>query len=423
MLRLAAPCLALVLASSATAQSGAADVKSEAVKLRAAAEAKAKEIGKITASGNLTGSDEALKLLQQAVDELKEIRERLKTLEGAQEKTAKTVAQSTPKLKLGGYAQFQYQDTDRKGANRFDAFAFRRLRINLDGPIAPRVGAKVSFDLAAGANQTQEQLRDAWFSYDFSGGSRLGRDRAYVGQFAIPVGYEMEKSDADNEFPERVQYNQVLFNTERSRGVKLRRDGRDGLFQVGVVDALAIGDPEQANLASGAGDRLAVFAQGRVSRGNTSVGLSGFAGERPAYTAGGATSPKVDRRFAYLDLEQRDLLFKGFTLRGVLLRGNDRIPNATANPAALDHPLSGYHLLGAYRLSSLDQLVARWEAFDPNLDATGDALHGYGLTYLRNLTPELRLGLTHEIFVDESRAANFNQTRYGVTTIRLQVRF
>lgn len=415
--------LAASLLSHASAQS--VDVKAETARLKAAAESKAKAIGELTASGKLTSSDESLRLLQQMVDDLRAIRESLKRLEEAQPgapKPAPATPASTP-LKLSGYAQFQYQDTDRKGSPQFDAFRFRRLRVTFEGNTSPRVGAKVSFDLATGLNTTQEQLRDAWIWYDMSGGSKLGRDRVYAGQIPFILGYELERSSSVREMPERAQYNQLLFTTERSRGFKIRRDGKDGVFQLGVFNALTIGDAEQANLAPGTGNDLAIAGQARWVRGDSSVGISAMGGERPEYTASGVTSPAVARRFAYLDASRDNLFVKGLTLRGELMRGNDRLPNATAAATNVDHPLSGFHVVGNYKLSSLDQVALRWEGFDPNLDAGGNALHGYGFSYIRSLTPEMRVTFGHEVFVDESRQVAFGQTRYGVTTLRLQVKF
>ncbi|MGV3617467.1 MAG: porin [Fimbriimonas sp.] len=406
-----------LLAVSAFASDGV-DQK-EVQRLRAAAEAKTKEIGKLAESGQLPTNDEALKLLQQMVQELGEIRERLKRLES----NALTPSQvAATKVLWGGYVQFQYQDTDRKGASQFDAFRFRRVRIGFNDQVDPRLNLRVSFDLATGTNQMQAQLRDAWGVYDFSGGSKLGRDRVWAGQMPIQLGYELDRSSADREVPERSQYNQILFNTERSRGVRIRHEGKTGRLEAAVVDALSVNDPEQANLSSGPGNKLATVVGARLNHKNGSIGVSGMAGDRPAYTANSATSPEVPRRFAYLDADYKGFLTPRLTLRGELMTGRDRVPNATADPGRDDHDMAGYHLMGVYQLSSLDQFAVRWEHFDPNTSAGGNALHGIAASYVRNLTPHSKIMLAHEVFVDQARSSQ-GQTRYEVTTLRLQVRF
>lgn len=408
----------LLLTPLALAQQAPKAVSVE--ELRKSAEAKTIEIGKLAASGKLPSNDESLQLLQKLVAELAEIRERLRILEGAEAKDASLLAQAR-RIRWGGYLQYQYQDTDRKGTSQFDAFRYRRVRLGFDADIAPRLTGRVSFDLATGTNQTQEQLRDAFFTYDASGGSKLGRLKFIAGQMALPLGYELERSSADREITERSLYNQTLFQTERSRGIKVKEEGRIGSIQIGVFNALTINDPEQANLAPGVGDRLAVIGAAHLNIPNGSVGVSQYIGERAAYTANGATSPKLDRQFTYFDFEKRDLLLKGFTLRGELMLGKDRVPTATASASNVGHDMQAFHLMGVYRLSAADRIALRWEGWDTNLDRGNSALHGLGMAYIRDLTTAMRLTLGHEIFVDEQRQA-LGQTRYGATTIRLQVR-
>jgi hypothetical protein len=391
----------------------------EVQRLKEAAEAKTREIGKLAESGKLPTNDEALKLLQQMVTELAEIRERLKRLESGQLTPSQMAA---TKVVWGGYVQFQYQDTDRKGSSTFDAFRFRRVRIGFNDQIDKRLNLRVSFDLAAGSNHHQTQLRDAWAVYDFSGGSKLGRDRAWAGQMPITLGYELERSSNEREVPERSQYNQILFNTERSRGIRVRHEGKTGRLEASVFNALSVNDPEQANLASGPGNKLAVQAGARLNLAHGSVGVSGFAGDRPAYTVGNATSPEVPRRFAYLDGDYKGFLLPRLTLRGELMTGRDRVPNATPAADREDNPMAGYHLMGVYELSKNEKFAVRWEHFDPNTSEGGNALHGIGASYVRELTSAMRLMIAHEVFVDQARASQ-GQTRYGVTTLRLQVKF
>ncbi len=84
--------------------------------------------------------------------------------------------------------------------------------------------------------------------------------------------------------------------------------------------------------------------------------------------------------------------------------------------------MAGYHLAAVYRLSSIDRFAVRWEHFDPDTALGGNALHGLGASYLRELSNQARLMFAHEVFVDQGRAAQ-HQTRYGLTTLRLQVKF
>ncbi len=418
--------LAAVLATTPflNAQVSPAEVES----LKARADAATRAIGDLASSGKLTANDEAVKQLQRLVDELKQIRERLTAIE-ASLSGAKPTPPPPPKpapapgLTLGGYTQFQYQDTDREGGTpTFDAFRFRRIRIALDDKITDRIAARVSVDFAAGDNQLQAQLRDAFATYALGPAGRENQTRIQAGQFGFPVGYELERSSGDREFPERAAYNRTLFAGERGRGLQISRQEGDFTFRIGGFNALSIGDPEQIGLAPGPGNRLAMTAGVRYEKGPVKAGVSGLAGERPSYNAGGATSPLSKRRFAYADAEWRGAFLPRLTLRGEAMVGFDRVPNAKADPKRTSHDLAGFHLMGLYRLGKLDQVGLKWEGFDSDLDGAGTALHGYGLAYLRNVAPNTRLTLAHEVFVDRGRAA-LGQQRFGQTTIRLQVRF
>jgi hypothetical protein len=419
----------LILVAAPTWASPRSPDQAEVARLKARAEATTRAIGELASSGKLPQNDESVRLLQQMVDELREIRASLAKLEqrqDASEKTSQAQQRSLSALervRLGGYTQFQYQDTDRAGG-AFDAFRLRRVRLAFESSVSPRVAGRVTVELASGTNQTQAQLRDAWISYDLSGSSRLGTDRAILGQQNMPLGYEIERSSAERELPERSQYNQVLFAGERSRGVRAVHSGRDGSLHLGAVNSLTINDPEQANQAPGPGDRLAVVGGARFKGDNYHVGLSGLVGERAAYTSGtpAVTSPKVPRRFVYLDGELRGFLAPRLTLRGEVMHGRDRLPNATAAANRTETDMAGFHVLGVYSLSSLDQVALRWEQFDPDLDRGTNALNGYGIAYLREIAPRTRLTLAYEVFTDESRQA-VRQVRYGQTTLRLQLRF
>ncbi len=407
--------LSLALLSSAQTP----DRDSEIAHLKKEAQAKTRQIGDLAKKGELPTSDEAIRLLQQMVDELKEIRERLRRLEGE--------APATPqegRIRWSGLGQFQYSDTDRKGNVAYDAFQFRRLRLIFDDAFAQRFSARVVLELASGSNQANLALRDAIFTWDASGGSRLGRDSVLAGQFAVPLGYELERSEIDREFPERSQFNGTLFGTERSRGIEYRRSDGRWTLRGGGFDALTIGDPEQTNLSSGTGDRLAVVGGARYSPSkDSSVGISGFAGDRASYTVGSATSPLVGRRFLYADAKVGGLLNNRLTFLGEAMAGHDRVPSATADPARDGHDMAGYSLVGVLGLSHADRLAFRWEGFDSNLDAGDSGLHGVGIAYLRDLSANVRFTFSQEAFVDESRRTIFSQSRYGQTLLRLQVRF
>ena len=393
-------------------------------------------IGRLASSGNLGHDQESLKLMQQMVDELKAIRERLDRMQGeidelkgkpGDKKSDSKVEEDVAKLKAykpSSYMQFQYNNTDKVGGGN-DAFKMRRARFGFTNKIAPNASMKLSVDFATGTNQTTAQIREAFLTYDLVPPGKTKGTQAIFGQAPIPIGYEVEKSSSNQEFPERSQYNQLLFNGESGRGVMLQHALDPKLVaQIGIWDALAISDAEQVSVAAGQGDKLAFTAGLRYAGAGYNLGISGFAGTRPAFTAGAATSPSVDRHFVYVDANFEKLFVPQMFLRTEAMVGRDRVPSSTAAPGNVDHGMYGYHLILGYNFDPKNQLSFRYEEFDPNREAGGNLFRGWGLAYNYLLTTGVRFTAAQEFFQDDARAgAPTNQRRYGLTTFRIQFRF
>jgi hypothetical protein len=413
--------------------------KDELKVLQSEAESVTAGLGELAKSGKVLQDEESLKTMQTMVDELKAIRERLdkmqeeiEAIQGwieGQNENLPIMQQDLATLKShkeGNYVQFQYQDTNRKGG-AFDAFRLRRVRVGFTETIAPNASMKVSFDLATGTSQTSAQLKDAFLTYDIRPSDVAFGTSAIAGQQNIPLGYEIERSSSDREFPERAQYNQIMFNGERGRGVQLRHGlGKNALVYAGVFNALSVNDPEQANLAPGPGNRLAGTGGVRFFGPKYELGVSGWFGKRTEYTSGtpAVTSPEVDRRFIYLDGTYVGLLSPNLFLRAEAMFGKDRVPNATARADRFADDMFGYHVLLGYNLNSRNVLSFRYEEFNPTRDRDGDLIRGYGLSFNHYLSPSARLTLAHEWFQDDARAgAPNNQRKYHMTTLRLQYKF
>ncbi len=378
--------------------------------LKSKAASTVKKISELTARTNLTDSDKGLELMQQLLDELKGIRQELARIE-----PKKPAANPFDKFRLAGYTIFQYTSSDKNGDTAYDAFRMREIRPSLEADVSKNVMARISAELTGDTNQMGFSLRDVYV--------RLGvadRTQVFAGQFPLPLGYDLERSAADRETQERSIYNRALFATERTRGVKARYE-RDGLaLQVGVGNALTVGDPEQSTLSPGAGNNLAAFASARYTKPTFTIGLSGLAGKRARYTVGQVSSPANDRRFGYLDGAWRPT--KRFNLTGEVMMGQDRVPSANASATNVDHPLTGFQTQANYWLDGLNEVSVRWEQFDPNTDLGGNAVNGWELALRRTVAPNTIVTLGHEVFLDESRAA-VNQRRWQQTVLRLQVRF
>lgn len=432
-LALALLLVAASLASDGIAQSASASPQSERAALaqranevetlRKRAEAATAKLAELTASGKIALNDDTIALMRELVQTLAEINERLKRVEsevrelgarlGERDQAAKQTSKDLAELrrfKNASYFQFQYRSSNEPGREA-DAFAFRRTRIGTQVTLDERSAFKLSFDLSAGGTGTAAQLRDAFLTLRLS-----PLAFAQVGQAPLPLGYDLERSSSQREFPERARYNGVLFNGERDRGVNLKATvGRGWKLQYGLWDALTHTDPEQANLAAGPRGRLAHTAGVRYAAAHGEVGVSALLGSRPSFTGGGKTSPETERRFVYLD---GAIGLGKLAARAEAMVGRDRVPSATGDPAAIGKNLTGWQLQVSYDVTPTGRLSARAEAFDPDRDRPGDAIEGIGLAYAHELGERTKITVAWEQFRDPARGGP-----YRVLTLRTQVRF
>lgn len=424
-------------------------------------------IGKLASSGKLPQDEEALKLMKAMVDQLQEIKDRLKSID-EEIASLKGQADSQKKLQdkmsstLGdlakhkdlGYIQFQYRDTDQRGGAP-DSFRVRRSEIGFTHTIDPRTSMKVAFDLATSdfgstvntPTDATVQLKDAFLTYliDPKGGTK-----AVAGQTRMPLGYELLRSASEREFPENAMYNQFMFDGERGRGINVIHNlDKNWQVQSGVWDSLTYNDTEQRQFQGSQQSRLGVTAGIRYTAKNFNVGLSGFKADRPAvqvgYNGTSATkvfAPNIDRQFLYLDASYFGLFTPGLFARAEAMFGKDRLPltpNSTSSgsvDSGISDPdsiklkqkdMAGYQLMLGYNLNYRNVLLFRYEQFDPNLDASNDFIRGYGAAYIYYINPSAKITLSHEVFIDDSRLAvgtpAIAQKRYGVTTLRVQFKF
>jgi len=399
-----------------------------------------KSIGELASSGKLPTSDDAIKLMQDMVKQMADISEQLKKVhddvEGikgwieGQNEALPIMTNDVLELKKnkdGTYIQFQYRDTDQKGGAT-DSFNLRRVRIGSTQTIDPKTSLKWSFDLATGTNQTNAQLRDAFLIYDIEPSLDKVGAQLTAGQQPLPLGYELERSSSEREFPERANYNTKMFNGERGRGVNLKYGLSDSDFlQIGFWNSMTFNDPEQSALAPAPESRLGMSAGVRHYGKNFDLGISAFKSQRPSIItgsgSGAVTHPRVDRQFVYLDGTYVGFIVPEMYIRGEVMIGKDRVPvSGTPTAAANRTDMTGYQLQLGYNLNPNNQVHVRLENFDPNKASGSNALRGYGMAFTHYLNQSAKFTASHEIFEDASRTS-LSQLRYGVTTFRLQFKF
>lgn len=366
-------------------------------------------------------ADDVLRKLEEIERKINELNRSIEEIQGlleGQQESVATMSHDVSELKLvkpRNFVQFQFRDTN-EPAGTPDAFAMRRVRVAQTQTIDPRTSMFLSYDIATGVDTVQAQLQDAQLIWDIEPSRGI---RLLAGQQILPLGNEMTQPAADRELPEVTLANRTMFSGERGRGVYMRFGlGNNALVHAGLWNALAFNDPEQRGRAPGVSSRLGVTAGFRHTTKAYSLGISTLFAQRPAFTAGNQTSPKVNRRFIYLDGSYLGLLMPNLFVRGEAMLGHDRVPSTTANPTFIGRDMLGWHVVFGYTISPRNQILLRYEQFDPDRDSTGNAVNGYTVAYLYFINPGARLTAAYEVLYNAASRPN----RSHATTIRLQFR-
>ena len=444
-------CVAVQVAASSN-QTELADLKARAIVLT-------RSIKDLSGKVDLTSSDDGLKLLKKYVDDLTEIKERLRQLQSEYDSAHPAPPAPKPvtpsnllkQTKVGALMEFQYQNTDQHGGPYNNAFEIRRLRLIENTLIDNQTAAGFTEDFANSTNSEGAWLRDAIFAHEFAGNIRpdylsdpvsqypsnwmrenpkgtAHLSAVMAGQFPLPLGYDLERSQFDLEFLERSLYNTTYFYGQRSRGIEYKQGLTTGVIaEVGLFNSLTTDDPEQSAIAAGAGSRLAETAGIRAVGPKYSFGVNGFAGDRPSYTTGtgkaAVTSPSVGRRFLYIDGTIHDIAHTKLFARGELVLGHDREPNAVASAALTGSDLSAFQAHLGYAFDHKNELNLRWQQLDPDTHTADDTVKGFGMSYRYFFTPNNYISLVQQLFNDPSRQAAYQQERYSQTILRLTLRF
>lgn len=416
----------------------------EVSKLRERANSVTTKIGEIASSGKLGTSDDAVAALKELVQELAGINEQLKKMqeeieeikgwiEGQNENLPILAADVSDlkRFKNGTYLQFQFTDAQNNAGTPRpnDGFNMRRTRFSHNGTIDSRTSYKLAVDFSSGSQRLGAELKDAQIVYDIEpSGDKVGT-QLLAGQQNIPLGYELERSSSEREFPERTAYNRIMMAGERGRGVYVKHGINENLVvHGGLWNSLTYNDPQQVEantFRNLSGTRLAYSAGLKYSTEHYELGLSGFFGYRNGITftpTGGAavTTPSGGRSLYYLDAAW--IINPQWTVRGEVMLGKDRVPTfngsgASRRTAMAFNSIRGNHLQVSYMPNYRNTISARIEFFDPNT-GVNDNQQAWGLAWSYMFSPGLRLTFAHEVFKEQGLQINNNQT-----TIRLQVRF
>jgi hypothetical protein len=351
----------------------------------------------------------------------------------------KGVVDALKKIKVSGYMQLQYQNAETDGVGSFSGgnfgsgihqrFGVRRGRIkfNYDNDLTQFV---LQFDITEkgfGTKDAYASFTEPWLrTFAVTGGI-----------FDRPFGYEISYSSSNRETPERSRLFQTLFPGERDLGFKLEikpLDGplsflnlKAGLFAGNGINVetdnnkdfigrLGFSFPfNEANLSIDGGISAYI---GKVNVGvPTSSSSTTYSGTldadgktviiKPVTTTTTKTysvfkvdnstaavqdnSGSADRNYYGADLQiYYDLpVLGGFSLKGEYITGKQPGTSSgngsfTAAPTGdlFLRNFMGYYITYVQNIGDVNQLVLKYDVYDPNTDVSGDQIGLYSAAKL-----------------------------------------
>lgn len=332
----------------------------------------------------------------------------------AMEETLTGVAadvKSLKKLKISGYVQAQYQMADTLGNGSYDigkysggsfgrdidnVFSVRRGRIK-----AQYTADMASFVLQLDATQKGVEMKDIYMTVTEPW---LRNFALTMGIFNRPFGFEIGYSSSKRETPERSRLFQTLFPGERDLGAQLgvSFEEEESFLQyfnlnVGVFNGVRGSESENDNNKdiigrlgvelpfSDAGlaiDAGASMYMGKVTsrspisyKFGTDNGVKTFVKDSSVATL----NKSFDRTYVGGDVEiYYDLpVLGGLSVRGEFITGTQ--PStlsssafyATTDPIVAERKVSGFYVNYVQNIGNSNQLVVKYDEFDPNTEVEG----------------------------------------------------
>ena len=351
------------------------------------------------------------------------------------------------KLKISGYIQARMQwsqaSADTVKANgsltpaNSDYFHIRRGRLKVTYDSSPLSQAVLYFD--AGTDRTARLLEayvtllDPW--------TVLHGHSVTMGQFAVPFGYEVERSSSIRELPERSRAENVLFSGERDRGVKIVDNWTPKIQTVvAVLNGGGINNADFPNSDPTAAKDWTV--RGRYVGGVVDAAVSYYKG-RNLIPLTGADIVTDKKRFG-ADVQGYYQLptLGGGSLKAEFYQGHDVNPDSTsalltggaatnprllksgADAAHLATDVRGWYAMWVQNLGEKLQVAARHDAWDPNTDGEHDQYTRTSLALHYFYDGYTRLTVSYDAIKTEKKSgAVYADPKDNLLTVQLQHKF
>lgn len=355
------------------------------------------------------------------------------------------------KIKLSGYvqAQWEYYQKDLVKTNEpNNTFYIRRARIKFTYEALDGVKFVIQPDFSTG----NLSLKDAYAVVNIP---KLKDFTLWAGQFNRP-DYEVEYSSSQREVLERSRVIRAIYPGEREIGVKLEYIGSKIPLKFQLMGMNGNFTGSQAKDYDSKKDLMGRIVYSIKIPGaglGIDLGANGYyGGNRIKYntfvsnTSGtlDSTSFKpgdyLDKKWVGSEIQIFADILGGLAIKGEYVAGINSASSATnqdskakladmrKDPTKLRN-FSGYYIYLIKNIGTRNQLVVKYDYYDPNTKLSGDAakneLFYKTLTFAWQyyLNDNIRISLNYEIPKNETNATNPKDLKDNTLGIRIQAKF
>jgi phosphate-selective porin len=343
------------------------------------------------------------------------------------------------KIKISGYIQAQYvnyQDGLLKNNDANNTFFVRRARIKFTYQATDGLKFVLQPDFATG----NLSLKDA---YAVASLHKLPSLALWAGQFNRP-NYEVEYSSSQREVMERSRVILILYPGEREVGAKLEFTPVTVPLKLQVALLNGNFTKDQLNDVDSKKDLMARATYSLKFPGagvGIDFGAHVYYGglqaknkyilnyENVIDSTSSNTGSYMDKKWGGAEMQAYFDILGGLALKGEYLAGKNAYAGDSKSNPNKTKQFSGYYVYLIKNIGPKNQLVGRYDYFDPNTKLSGDAA-GKDINYKTlavawqfYLNENIRLSAQYAMPVNETNASNPNDIADNVFTLRLQAKF
>jgi phosphate-selective porin len=352
------------------------------------------------------------------------------------------------KIKLSGYVQAQWESygKDIERSNGYNnTFYIRRARLKITYEATDGVKFVLQPDFSTG-NLT---LKDAYAVVNLPSVKNL---TLWAGQMNRP-NYEVEYSSGQREVLERSRFIRAIYPGEREIGAKLEYIGLKTPLKVQLMAMNGNFTGTQAKDVDSHKDIMArlVYSIKMPAQGiGIDIGANGYFGKNLAktnkyYKHSDGALDSLDDYWRYMDKRwfggeiqiYADVL-GGMAVKGEFATGVNSTPSTIAYTATMTQKkaspnlynnFTGYYLYFIKNIGERDQVIARYDYYDPNTSLSGEDASGYlayktwTISLQHYLNDFIRISVNYEMPKNETNSSNIADIKDNVLGVRVQAKF